>query len=512
MKCVKCGRIIERDDLCYCPYCGNERDAKTLRYEKSYSDPKLNIENIKKFLNDYSQDRYKIAWDMTIDRYVEKVEKVKLIANHEKIKNSVTKDIEGRLENFIKQCKNPELHVAFVGVVKAGKSTLINAFFGRELASAAVTPETAALTKFRSGKGKNFIKLKFYTNSEWDSIWQDIKDKKNSEFVKEYEELNAGNFKRDWLEHEDFYEEFLNEESMKESIKKWTSSKSATHYFVKEVEVGIANFSLPDQVVLVDTPGLNDPVRYRSDLTRQYIDRANAVVLCVQAKVLSTADLETIYKVFAKCRFNPGKVFIVGSQMDLLNDPELDWEEQKEQWIKYLNGKECYGNAQLAQKNIMAVSAYYYNLLLRYNELTTREKKAFDSACFKFDLYPFNEDNIVKAKVISNIPTFKEILSEQIIAQHQKILTQDMIELFKSIKLDIDELFTLIKETQKEALEVAADSQVSIEKKRKEMVTRLKIMEKDKDTLSDSMKILREATEKRAQELYNQIKSKKIGG
>lgn len=337
-------------------------------------------------------------------------------------------------------------------------------------------------------------------------------DNTNSVFMQEYEKLEAEKYKKQWINRNDYYEEFSDEGAMREEIKKWTSSKSPIHYFVKEVEVGIKDFNLPDQVVLVDTPGLNDPVKYRSNLTRQYIDRANAVVLCVQAKVLSTADLETIYKVFAKCRFNPEKVFIVGSQMDLLNNPEEDWQEQKAQWIKYLEGKECFGDRMLAERNIMAVSAYFYNLLINRNELDDKEKRAFEFSCFKFGFFPFKEEDLDKAKLVSNIPVFNEELATRIIGRHQKILVQDLTEYYKIIKSDLQDVFTFIKSSQQEALNMAMDNHTSVEQKRKEMMERLEAMNNDKETISDAISMLRRETEKRAGQLYSQIKSKKIGG
>lgn len=473
---------------------------------------KFNIEDVKRILSSHEKERYKIAWNMTIDKYVNKLENVKLIADNEKISKSISNDIINRMDTFIDECQNPEVHIAFIGVVKAGKSTLINAFFGRELASSSVTPETAALTKFRSGKGKNYIKLKFYNESEWNTVWNDIMDNTNSVFMTEYRELEAEKFKKQWINRNDYYEEFSDEEEMREEIKKWTSSKSATHYFVKEVEVGIKDFNLPDQVVLVDTPGLNDPVKYRSNLTRQYIDRANAVVLCVQAKVLSTADLETIYKVFAKCRFNPEKVFIVGSQMDLLNYPEDDWKEQKEQWIKYLEGKECFGDRRLAERNIMAVSAYFYNMILNNKDLDERDRRNFNMLGIKFGLSLLSDEDLEKAKIASNIPAFNEELSTKIIGKHQKILMQDLTESYKVIKSDLQDVFELIKSSQREALDMAMDKHTSVEQKRKEMMERLEAMNNDKKVISDAIGMLRKETEKRAGQLYNQIKSKKIGG
>ena len=473
---------------------------------------KNNVQRINKILDEGLKNNSQIAWDVTISKYVDKMEKIRILRKDDALKELVPIAIDEKIDTFIEQCQNPEVHIAFVGVVKAGKSTLINAFFGRELASTAVTPETAALTKFRAGNGKNYIRLRFYTSKEWKTLWEDIMDRTNSDFMKEYRELNADSVKKEWLNKEDFYEEFDSEKDMREEIKKWTTSKSATHYFVKEVEVGIKDFNLPNQVVLVDTPGLNDPVRYRSELTRQYIDRANAVVLCAQAKVLSTADLETIYKVFAKCRFNPEKVFIVGSQLDLLNDPEDDWKEQKAQWVRYLEGKECYGSKILAGDNIIAVSAHFYNLCLNFDTLTDREKRTFRSIAMKMGFDSFDENDIDKAMRISNIPIFNKALSDKIIAKHHKILLQDLGELYKEAKSEIQESFRLIKETQLEALNIALNKQGSAEENRLKLKGRLRELEQDREEISSAISTLREETDKRTKQLYEKIKSKKIGG
>ena len=84
-----------------------------------------------------------------------------------------------------------------------------------------------------------------------------------------------------------------------------TSSRFPEHYFVKEVEVGLTDIDLPDGVVLVDTPGLDDVVEYRSNITREYIDRANAVLICVKADALTGPEMATIYSVFSNTRYKP---------------------------------------------------------------------------------------------------------------------------------------------------------------------------------------------------------------
>ena len=171
--------------------------------------------------------------------------------------------------------------------------------------------------------------------------------------MQEYRQLQAGNEKEQWVGREAVYVECETTDVLKETIHKWTSSQSATHYFVKEVEVGLNRFPLPEGVVLVDTPGLNDAVAYRSDITKDYIDRANAVLVCVKADNLTGSELSTICGVFSNARYNPEKVYIVATQQDSLNDPREDWKKQSAVWISYLKDKSCYGDEQLARKNLI---------------------------------------------------------------------------------------------------------------------------------------------------------------
>lgn len=88
------------------------------------------------------------------------------------------------------------------------------------------------------------------------------------------------------------------------------------------------DFDLPEGVVLVDTPGLDDVVEYRSDITRKYIDRANAVLVCVRSEALTGQELQTILRVFTNARNNVGKVYIIATKIDTLNNPQSDWENK----------------------------------------------------------------------------------------------------------------------------------------------------------------------------------------
>jgi GTPase SAR1 family protein len=104
---------------------------------------------------------------------------------------------------ILKKYKSKEFHIAFVGAIKAGKSTLINSFLGRNLTSISVTPETAALTKIRASKDKDYIKLKFYNKKEWTNLWESIDESQSDIFKREYLALEADKIKDKWVGTED---------------------------------------------------------------------------------------------------------------------------------------------------------------------------------------------------------------------------------------------------------------------------------------------------------------------
>lgn len=454
--------------------------------------------------------RQKITWDSTVDRYVSSLLNTKTILADTSLAETVAGGTISKIESYISQCTNPEFHIAIIGVVKAGKSTLINALLGKDLASTAVTPETAVLTKFRSGRGKNFVKIKFYTSEDWVELWASVQENKGSTFFKEYQNLKAEDAKNAWLNHTEVYAEFENEVELKDFIKEWTSSQEPKHYFVKEVEVGLKDFNLPDHVVFVDTPGLNDVVRYRSDVTRRYIDRANAVILCALSKTLNTGDLQAIYNVFANCRYNPQKVYILGTQVDLLNDPDKEWLQLKEQWIRYFEEQDCYGSRELAEHNIFGLSAYLYNSALRYNELGRKAQRIFENTVFKYsdeDLDDFSCDElIVTAKEVSRILDFEKTLFKEIINKHQALLLEELKARFEVIQGELIEQFIYIKNSQQETLALADRGLDEVLKQQQIKQKELQLVQVEQKSLEAALMEIRLATSERTKALREKMK------
>ena len=432
-----------------------------------------------------------------VERQKRKIEEI------EKSIETVEKEFNVKFDDERKDIKEqkafidePDLQIAIVGTIKAGKSTFINALFEENIASTDVTPETASLTKFRYST-KNKLEVKFYNKAEWDELWESVKKSeektKTKIFRDEFESSGAENIKNDYIGASDKIEEVSNIEELKKKVKEYTSKNSKIHYFVKELKVYLNNDNMHKNVTIVDTPGLDDVVDYRSKITRDYIKRANAVIVCVDSSSLRNDEYLTITKVFENIGYDFYKVMILGTQIDNRNNPKKDWEEKQiEEWKKYLRDK--YKNEDLLKNNIIGVSSYVYSKVI---ELENGEKCEEDAILqiyklaksYGIDLSlqdPNLNNNIIKnsnpIRDLTNIQKVNSIMHRDIISKGEEEVIKDLEKRYlsmitnisnkaKSIKdsnsqsrasLDMDrkqqEEFKLMKNKEIEEIETAMDS------------------------------------------------------
>lgn len=450
----------------------------------------LNLMVLEEFIKKNKNELIKIHWNELINIYGENMKLSQVLLN-ELEKDEFFKNMKENfqtlnkgIENYLSSAENPSYQIAIVGAIKAGKSTLINALIGCELASVNVTPETATLTKFRHSE-KNSLRIKFYTSKEWDEIWENANSKKAEVFLEEYKMLDAESVKEKYINKPQVQMEFDSLEIMKKEIARWTSSKEKEHYFVKEIEIGLSDLNLPAQICLVDTPGLNDIIDYRSKITRDYIDTANAVIICVNAKTLRNEELLTIARVFSKARYKKDKIYVLGTQIDTMNSIK-DWEQQRLEWIKFLRGKEYFENRSIADKHLIGVSSYAYS---KSNELIDKLdiKQLFELAQLKLIspdesmqiMTEINENTFTSEKVIelkeriknfSNIEEIKRVINEELLSNFNESLLKDYIEKYKLLKAEISSFSTNI-------TKLVRDKKADLDKSTEELN---KIIEKEK--------------------------------
>ncbi len=413
---------------------------------------------LEKFIAENQEKLVKIHWNDIVNNYSENIGLSKILLNDlgkDEYFNPLKdffKSINKNIDNYIENTVNPSYQIAIVGAIKAGKSTLINALIGHDLASTNVTPETATLTKFKYSKN-NSLKVKFYTVDEWNEIWENAQEKKADIFLEEYSHLKAEEVKDYLLGKKEIYQEFSSIDEMKEEIAKWTSSQKKEHYFVKELEIGLNDLKLPEQICLVDTPGLNDIIDYRSKITRDYIDSANAVLICVNAKTLRNEEMLTIARVFSKARYKKDKIYVLGTQIDTMNSFE-DWLTQREDWLKILKRKEYFADEDIAKAHLVGISSYAYSKAITIKtklteddiwdlnelKLMNREEARKSRRLVEDGLYTEEMVYELKERIInySKIEHLRDIIQVKLLKNFNDSLVKDFVEKYKILKSEIN--------------------------------------------------------------------------
>lgn len=449
-----------------------------------------------------------------VERQKRKIEEI------EKSIETVEKEFNVKFDDERKDIKEqkafidePDLQIAIVGTIKAGKSTFINALFEENIASTDVTPETASLTKFRYST-KNKLEVKFYNKAEWDELWESVKksekENKGKVFKEEFESSGAENIKNDYIGASDKIEEVSSIEELKKKVKEYTSKTSKIHYFVKELIVYLNNENIHKNVTIVDTPGLDDVVDYRSKITRDYIKRANAVIVCVDSSSLRNDEYVTITKVFENIGDDFYKVMILGTQIDNKNNPKEAWEKQIEEWKKYL--RENYKDEDLLKNNIIGVSSYVYSKVI---ELENGKECDEDGkiAIYKLaksygiGLKDWQDSNLIiknseNIKDLTNIKKVNSIMHRDIISKGEEEVKKDLERGYLSMITNISNKAESIKNTNSE-------SKKTLDMTKAEQENFKHMKNKEIEEIEKAMEGLNEAFENIKTEWLNQNKKLK---
>lgn len=379
--CVSCG---DAAGLGFCPICGkiirypsfvNDDDVLKERLEQKVVQLVKNANDIQsKILKDGNLDA--IA-DVTARRFNQHIDYLKMLcADKTGDANAMSRvDFEvftKEAKAFADDCMSNELQIAVVGIIKAGKSTLMNAIIGKRLASVDLHPETAVLTRFRKSPQKNYLKIVPYSRDEWASLLAEAKaarEKKGktggNDFLSSLEKSGAEklaesyigkNLATDYFDCSDWA-------SFRKAVERYTSTKSKDHFFIKEIEIGLEDFAFADNIVFVDTPGLSDPVAFRSNLTKEYLKRAKIVLLCrrVDNPALEASQLYELGQVFHHMTDRKNQVYLLATQFDVQYPAQEVWDSKtKPAMEKILKDSAYFDSLELAQNHVFPLSPYVY--------------------------------------------------------------------------------------------------------------------------------------------------------
>ena len=512
-KCANCGSSSRGKH--YCRKCGNviqypdyivDDDMK-----KAYQE---NVQNIVNGINSIEQVKLSDLAKASVGRYASIINKAIHITKSNSFNDLIGKDTLKLMDDYLHLCASGEFHIAIIGTIKAGKSTLINAMLERELASTNIVPETAALTKFRRSEKNDYIKIHFYNKKEGKELWDNVENSRAEVFKYKYKELNASFIEKEWIAHPEIFTEFEDEASLKKAIALWTSAQSPNHYFVKEIEIGLKDLNISKEIVFVDTPGLDDPIKNRSDVTRKYMSRANLVVVCVKVDKLTGYEIDTILNVFTNLRYNPGKVFILATQIDNLRNIEEDWNEIKHEWMQHLSGQNCFNNRDLAERNLIPVAAYMDTLLAKFadeGKLNKNEEKTLraklDWIVDEREIEALKKPEVMsKMRAFANMELIRGRLMNEELGNAQKMVYDDLIVKYKILKAQLSSPLIKIKKSQNDIIESLNSGVDEIKRKVAEAKIELEANEQKKKELADDMKTFTNALNNATDKLVLEIK------
>lgn len=272
---------------------------------------------------------------------------------------SVTTTLETEIQRAQQDAR--KLSIGIVGAMKAGKSSFLNAciFGGKDVLPKAATPMTAALTCIRYSETPQAT-VHFYERKDWEKIednaqkYEEQLNTKYSNYCKIYDRSHADS--TEGVCSKQVFERTLFQQDVSEVLKsakeltQMVGSNSAILEHLGDADVldgdimaklqdyvgargrftPIVNYvelevNLPEleDLEIVDTPGLNDPIVSRSYATRQFLRACDVVILlspCSQFMDANTVGL------MANGLPDNGvrKVIVVGSKLDsgLLNEPK----------------------------------------------------------------------------------------------------------------------------------------------------------------------------------------------
>ena len=272
---------------------------------------------------------------------------------------SVTTTLETEIQRAQQEAR--KLSIGIVGAMKAGQSSFLNAciFGGKDVLPKAATPMTAALTRIRYSETPQAT-VHFYERKDWEKIednaqkYEEQLNTKYSNYCKIYDRSHADS--TEGVCSKQVFERTLFQQDVSEVLKsakeltQMVGSNSAILEHLGDADVldgdimaklqdyvgargrftPIVNYvelevNLPEleDLEIVDTPGLNDPIVSRSYATRQFLRACDVVILlspCSQFMDANTVGL------MANGLPDNGvrKVIVVGSKLDsgLLNEPK----------------------------------------------------------------------------------------------------------------------------------------------------------------------------------------------
>lgn len=249
------------------------------------------------------------------------------------------------LQEIKEKLEKDTLTIGVIGQMKCGKSTFLNSFvFEDSILPSATTPMTAALSVITYGETEHIV-AEFYTKDEWEEqkmqASRDVNDAANNldeSKIKAAKELvskaaKLGTSLNGYLgkTQDDTFDNLI--EYVGADGKFVSITKSVTIYYPNEYLKGVE---------VVDTPGFNDPIVSREERTKEFLKKADVVIMMLYAgRPFDATDRDIIFKNVRQCGI--GKVLVGINKYDIpyCSETNPEDENQIKEYVKSEIRKAC---------------------------------------------------------------------------------------------------------------------------------------------------------------------------
>lgn len=225
---------------------------------------------------------------------------------------------EEREKDIITKLDADTLTIGVIGQMKCGKSTFLNAFvFEKDILPSATTPMTAALSVITYGETEKVI-AEFYTKEEWleqcalaEQSIQGLSDFDASKIKAAKELVEKSSPIKNSIED---YLGKTREDSL-DNIVDYVGAEGKFVSITKAVKIFYPKDYLKG-VEIVDTPGFNDPIVSRELRTKEFLKKADVVVMMLYAgRPFDRTDRTILFENVKQCGI--GKVIIGVNKYDI---------------------------------------------------------------------------------------------------------------------------------------------------------------------------------------------------
>ncbi|SFC29073.1 dynamin family protein [Clostridium uliginosum] len=317
--------------------------------------------------------------------------------------------IEDKLENN-------ELRIAVVGETSAGKTTFLNAMFNTDLFFSTQEEATGVATEIRKGQKisievldkENNVRSAYNTNK---GTWFN----KNADVESNYDNIEL----LETLSAEDEKLQTLENINPRDFVAKHTKVGEETLVWVNKVKVYLPIEDLPENVVIVDTPGFNANEK-RTDIAKKEILNAHVCLFLIDAR---NALKKNEMKILDLIEDEAGKVIFLLNKMDSVTyDEDLDNSEESEEFLIEKVAGELIGRVQIEIKRHLDIEdAYVYPITSVYKESYKEKIKEYYNNVSKVKEAVFQESDSKKLDLLINMAAKEAIrVSEKIMPNYIK--------------------------------------------------------------------------------------------